>query len=138
MNLNKYGRLRFELRRPEPNLVHGRSKPAVVAGFFGTPKRPVRVHSMSPSLLMKLLESIEKSPKPLSEIRGGLEVTRRIIERLVRKGLVEEVWGRKGVGLSYGITSHGLKELERLRQVLDSADKLAERPLPSLKVRVTA
>ncbi len=130
-----YAKLRFELRRLGPNQVRNSSKPLDAGEFFAARKRPVRVSSVSPSVLKGLLERLEMSPKSVADLRD-LGVSRRVLERLVRRKLLGEVWGSKGVGLLYEITQDGLDELKKLRELSSMAGQMAKRPLPTLKNRV--
>lgn len=115
-DLVKYVKLRFELRRSEPTQSRRSSMPVDSSEFFAPRKMPVRVSSISPAVQKGLSERLEMLPKSVADLRD-FGVSRRVLERLVRKKLMVEIWGSKGVGLLYEITQEGLEDLQKLREL---------------------
>lgn len=55
-------------------------------------------------------------PKSVADLRD-FGVSRRVLERLVRKKLLVEIWSSKGAGPLYEITQEGLEDLQKLREL---------------------
>jgi len=64
---------------------------------------------------LQLFRALLKEPLPFLELHGRFGISKQIIKRLVKNGLLTEMWGPKAVGVRFKLTSKGkiyLKELE--------------------------
>ncbi len=64
---------------------------------------------------MQVLEFLNSGAKPEGEIKSHTGISQARLNRLAKSGLIQPSWGRKGVGVFFGLTSKGSKELTRLR-----------------------
>lgn len=112
-------KLGFKVTGTKPSLRATAPKPLNLRGLGGQgERRGFRVGGRaSLSLQMQVLEMLSRGPSPITDLRGDLRVSRSALARLVRRGMLKVAWGRKGVGLFYGITQNGLEELKRLKAV---------------------
>lgn len=92
--------------------------------------------SLSHAEEINMLQMLSNSPLPYLNIHGHFHISKRIIRGYVRKGLLEETWGPKNVGILYKLTEKGLKRLQRLKKVTRLAVGKKEKISIRLKHRV--
>lgn len=63
-----------------------------------------------------LFQALLNQPLPFLDIHRRFDVSKRIVEGFVRRGLFEEVWGPKDIGVKYKLTEKGKGCLERLEK----------------------
>jgi len=64
---------------------------------------------------LQLFQVLLKEPLPFLELHGRFGISKQTIKRLVKNGVLTEVWGPKNVGVRFRLTGKGkilLKELE--------------------------
>lgn len=126
----------FMLREIGPSKVRMLDKlPSPFELFERKDKPSQRARDDSVSARMQLLETLQMSPKSLTEIRALFRFSRNTIERLVRKGILKQAWGPKGVGVSFQLTKKGSRELRQFKAATREDAKLTRKPLISLKTR---
>jgi predicted DNA-binding protein YlxM (UPF0122 family) len=74
-----------------------------------------------------------KEPLPFLEIQNRFEVSRQTITRLVKRGLLMESWGSKGVGVRFKLTGKGKACLAQLEEAAKYERRIKESPLTRLK-----
>jgi DNA-binding MarR family transcriptional regulator len=84
---------------------------------------------------IRLFQALLKEPLPFLDIRKRFNVSRQTITRLVKRGLLTETWGSKGVGLRFKLTSKGKACLKQLEEASKYELKIREGPLTRLKQR---
>jgi hypothetical protein len=99
-----------------------------------------RFSSSKPGALLnvekiRLFQALQKEPLPFLEIQNQFEVSREMITRLVKKGLLIESWGSKGVGVRFKLTGKGKACLAQLEEASKYERRIKESPLTKLKQR---
>lgn len=123
-----------KLQARGPAVIMKSQKQPTVSELLGEkPGRMPSQNRMSSSDQAGLLEAIEKSPKPLMELRAQFHVTRETLDRMVGKGTLSYVWGPRGVGLSFAITEKGRQQLSQFRAAVLEIRKLSGKKLISAK-----
>jgi DNA-binding MarR family transcriptional regulator len=84
---------------------------------------------------IRLFQALLKEPLPSLDIRNRFNVSRQTITRLVKRGLLTETWGSKGVGVRFKLTSKGKACLRQLEEASKYELKIRESPLTRLKQR---
>jgi predicted DNA-binding protein YlxM (UPF0122 family) len=84
---------------------------------------------------IRLFQALLKEPLPFLDIRNRFNISRQTITRLVKRGLLTETWGSKGVGLRFKLTSKGKACLKQLEEASKYELKIRESPLTRLKQR---
>jgi DNA-binding MarR family transcriptional regulator len=84
---------------------------------------------------IRLFQALLKEPLPFLDIRNRFNVSRQTITRLVKRGLLTETWGSKGVGVRFKLTSKGKAYLKQLEEASKYELKIRESPLTRLKQR---
>jgi len=86
---------------------------------------------------LQLFRTLSKEPLPLLELHGRLGVSKQSIKRLVKNGLLMEVWGPKAVGLRFELTKKGKKYLKELEAAASYEPMVRENALLRLKNRTS-
>ena len=112
-------KLRFKVVGFKPCLLTEARTPMNLAGLGGQRMKTRLVVSgqASLSLQMRVLEVLSRGPRTMTDLHGDWGISRSTLARLLRKGMLKQVWGRQGVGLFYDLTQTGLEELRRLKAV---------------------
>jgi predicted DNA-binding protein YlxM (UPF0122 family) len=84
---------------------------------------------------IRLFQALLKEPLPFLDIRNRFNISRQAITRLVKRELLTETWGSKGVGLRFKLTSKGKAYLKQLEEASKYELKIRESPLTRLKQR---
>jgi len=84
---------------------------------------------------IRFFEALLKEPLPFIDVHAQFNVSRHTITRLVRKGLLMETWGSKGVGVRFKLTSKGKTWLAHLEEASKCDPRIRESPLTRLKQR---
>jgi DNA-binding MarR family transcriptional regulator len=84
---------------------------------------------------IRLFQALLKEPLPFLDIRNQFNVSRQTITRLVKRGLLIETWGSKGVGVRFKLTGKGKACLKELEEASKYELKIRELPLTRLKQR---
>ncbi len=82
---------------------------------------------------LRLLEMLAEKPSPSGDISARLGVSRMVLERLVRKGLLKTTWGAGGVGVFFNLTKSGLEQLKRLKAASVVDTRVTRRKMILLK-----
>jgi hypothetical protein len=84
---------------------------------------------------IRLFQALQKEPLPFLEIQNQFEVSREMITRLAKKGLLTESWGSKGVGVRFKLTGKGKACLAQFEEASKYERRIKESPLTKLKQR---
>jgi predicted DNA-binding protein YlxM (UPF0122 family) len=87
---------------------------------------------------IQLFQALLKEPLPFLDIQNRFEVSRQMITRLVKKGLLMETWGSKGVGIRFKLTSKGKACLAQFEEASKYKGRIRQSPLTRLKQRSVA
>jgi hypothetical protein len=63
---------------------------------------------------IRLFQAVLDQPLTFLELHGRFGVSKQIIEGFVRRGLFEEAWGPKDIGVRFRLTDEGRKRLKEL------------------------
>jgi hypothetical protein len=83
----------------------------------------------------RLFKALLDRSLPFLDLHDRFYVSRQTITRLVKKGLLSETWGSKGVGVTFKLTSKGKTYLRQLEAASTYERKIKESPLTRLKQR---
>ncbi len=134
---SKRGSTLFTFRRAEPNQIRKSIGPLSMPEMIGAVKKSGRKSvQFSLSLEKRVLETLQRRPKPLMELHATLGISRRTLERFVREGLVRTVWGPGGIGVSYKLTGKGIRELKELQRASTLDSKWRRKQLILLKTKM--
>jgi predicted DNA-binding protein YlxM (UPF0122 family) len=102
------------------------------------PSKPYSSSKPAPQLnveKIRFFQALVKEPLPFIDIHTQFNVSRQTITRLVKKGLLMETWGYKGVGVRFKLTSKGKAWLAQLEEASKCEPRIRESPLTRLKQR---
>lgn len=121
------------------NVSLARVAPANHARLSCLPPSRLYSNSKSKPLLyvekIRLFQALLREPLSFLDLHCQFNVSRQTITRLVKKGLLMETWGSKGVGVTFKLTSKGKTYLKELEAAARYKPRLAESPLTRLKQR---
>ena len=84
---------------------------------------------------IRFIQALQKEPLPFTDLRTQFNVPRQTITRLVKKGLLEEIWGSNGVGVRFKLTGKGKAWLAELEEASRFEPRIRESSLTRLKQR---
>jgi len=86
---------------------------------------------------LKLFQALVKEPLPFLEIHGRFGISKQAIKRLVRNGLLTEMWGPKAVGVRFKLSKKGNVYLKELEAAAKFEPKIEENVFIRLKHRAS-
>jgi hypothetical protein len=75
--------------------------------------------SLSQVERIHLFEAISDQPLTFLELHSRFGVSRQVVQGLVRRGLFEEVWGKRDIGVTFRLTKKGQRYLKELQAAAD-------------------
>ena len=78
-------------------------------------KSQSQARSFSVAEEFSMLTALSQNPMSYVDLQTRFRVTKRTLRTLAKKGIVEEVWGRRNVGITFQLTLKGKKHLKRLK-----------------------
>lgn len=90
---------------------------------------------LSHSKKLQLFQALLKEPLPFLDLHGRFGVSKQTIRRLVKNGLLTEVWGPKAIGVRFKLTNKGKTCLKELEAVARYKLKIRETSFIRLKHR---
>jgi len=80
-------------------------------------ERPLSQSSYKPlshAERIRLFKAVSDQPLTFLELHGRFGVSKQVIENFVRRGLFEEVWGPRDIGVQFRLTEKGKRSLKEL------------------------
>jgi hypothetical protein len=90
------------------------------------------VKSLSSVEKIHLLRTLMK-PATFLDVHGRFGVSKEMVKRLVKNGLIAEVWGPKAVGLRFKLTRNGRAYLRELEKAARCEPRIEEKAFVKLK-----
>jgi len=84
---------------------------------------------------LQLFQALLKEPLPFLDLHGRFGVSKQTIRRLIKNGLVAELWGHKDIGVRFKLTKKGKSYLKELEAAARYKPKIREASLIRLKHR---
>lgn len=81
---------------------------------YKTPPNRSERKSLSYMEKLRLFKTLSNKPLPFLEIHKHFAISKQTITRFVEKGLLEEKWGPKDIGVKYRLTKKGRAYLRQL------------------------
>lgn len=87
---------------------------------------------------IRLFQALSNQPMPFLDIHRRFDLSRQTVEGFVRRGLFEEVWGPKNIGIKFKLTKKGEAYLKRLKEASRFELQQRKKIFISLKHRVSS
>jgi len=107
-----------------------RSAREPIAAGKRKPQSQARSFSIAEELSM--LTALSHNPKSYVDLKTRFKVSKPTLRTLTKKGIVEEVWGPRNIGITYQLTEKGKKHLNRLKM----AARLKRDKIKDLSIRL--
>jgi len=86
---------------------------------------------------LELFQALLKEPSPFLELHYRFNVSKQTIKRLVKNGLLTEIWGPKAVGVRFKLTSKGKTYLKELEAAAKYEPKMRKSAIIRLQHRIS-
>jgi hypothetical protein len=88
---------------------------------------------LSDAKRFQLFQALLKEPLPFLDLHGRFGVSKQTIRRLVKNGLLMEVWGPKSIGVRFKLSKKGKIHLKELEAAAKYESKMREKDFIRLK-----
>lgn len=93
--------------------------------------------SLSSAKEILLFQALFKKPSPYLDLHERFGVSKQTIKRLVKNGLLVELWGPRAIGVRFRLTHNGRAHLKELEAAAKYEPKLERKPFIRLKHRIS-
>lgn len=93
--------------------------------------------SLSYSEEIHLFQALLNEPLPYLELHERFSVSKQTMRRLVKNGLLMELWGPRAIGVRFKLTNNGRTHLKKLEAAAKYELKLERKPFIRLKHRIS-
>lgn len=95
-------------------------------------KSQSQARSFSKAEELSMLTALSQNPMSYVDLQTRFRISKRTLRTLTKKGIVEEVWGRRDVGITYQLAEKGKRHLQRLK----AAARLKRDKIKDLGIRL--
>jgi hypothetical protein len=103
---------------------------------WGKPKEPSEPRSLTHAERIRLFQALSTIPMPFLDIHRRFGISKRTVMGFVKRGLLEEDWGPKNIGLRFKLTDKGQDHLKRLEAASYLRQEERKRIFIRLKQRI--
>lgn len=79
-----------------------------------------------------MLTALSENPMPYADLQTRFKLSKRTLRTLIKRRIIEEVWGPRNIGITLKLTEKGRKHLKRLKM----AAKLKRGTIKDLDIRL--
>jgi len=98
---------------------------------------PEEARSLTHAERIRLFQALLREPLPVMDIHGRFGVSKEKVRRLVKNGLLREMWAPKGVGVRFELTKKGKIHLRELEAAAKYEPEMKEKNFIRLKHRAS-
>jgi len=84
---------------------------------------------------IRLFQAVSVQPLTYLELHERFGVSKQVVERLVRRGLLEKVWGARNIGVKFRLTNKGNAYTKELKVAARCEPKIRKKAIVHLKTK---